>query len=58
MTKQLGSTNISSEHGTDSQQQSRRETYEPPRIRLVNEEEVLSAFQVVLSAGSASWWMV
>jgi hypothetical protein len=58
MTKQLGSRSISSEDGTDSQQPSRRETYEPPRIRVVNEEEVLSAFQVVLSAGSASWWMV
>jgi hypothetical protein len=58
MTKQLGSSNISAEHGIDPQPQPRRETYEPPRIRVVNEEEVLSAFQVVLSAGSASWWMV
>jgi hypothetical protein len=31
--------------------------YELPRIRMINEEEVLSAFQVVLSAGSAGWWI-
>jgi hypothetical protein len=57
MKKQFGPPNISAEHGTDSQTPARRETYEAPRIRVVNEEEVLSAFQVVLSAGSASWWI-
>ena len=31
--------------------------YEPPRVRVIGEEEVLSAFQVVLSAGSATWWI-
>ena len=31
--------------------------YEPPGIRVIGEEEVLSAFQVVLSAGSATWWI-
>jgi hypothetical protein len=58
MTKQLGFPDIGSAHGADPKTQSRRETYEVPRVRVINEEEVLSAFQVVLSAGSASWWMV
>jgi hypothetical protein len=31
--------------------------YEPPQVRMIGEEEVLSAFQVVLSAGSATWWI-
>jgi hypothetical protein len=31
--------------------------YEPPHVRMIAEEEVLSAFQVVLSAGSATWWI-
>jgi hypothetical protein len=31
--------------------------YEPPSVRVIGEEEVLSAFQVVLSAGSATWWI-
>ena len=31
--------------------------YEPPEVRVIGEEEVLSAFQVVLSAGSATWWI-
>ena len=31
--------------------------YEPPHVRMIGEEEVLSAFQVVLSAGSATWWI-
>jgi hypothetical protein len=31
--------------------------YESPRIRMIGEEEVLSAFQIVLSAGSATWWI-
>jgi hypothetical protein len=31
--------------------------YEPPHVRMSGEEEVLSAFQVVLSAGSANWWI-
>jgi hypothetical protein len=31
--------------------------YESPSIRMIGEEEVLSAFQVVLSAGSANWWI-
>jgi hypothetical protein len=31
--------------------------YEPPRVRVIGEEDVLSAFQVVLSAGSATWWI-
>jgi hypothetical protein len=31
--------------------------YESPHIRMIGEEEVLSAFQVVLSAGSATWWI-
>jgi hypothetical protein len=31
--------------------------YEPPHIRMIGEEEVLSAFQIVLSAGSATWWI-
>jgi hypothetical protein len=34
-----------------------RQKYEPPRVRVIGEEEVLSAFQVVLSAGSATWWI-
>jgi hypothetical protein len=34
-----------------------RQKYEPPRVRMIGEEEVLSAFQVVLSAGSATWWI-
>jgi hypothetical protein len=32
-------------------------TYEAPNVRVIGEEEVLSAFQVVLSAGSATWWI-
>jgi hypothetical protein len=58
MTKQLAPQNIVFGHGTHAGTQSRNMAYEPPRVRIINEEEVLSAFQVVLSAGSASWWMV
>jgi hypothetical protein len=29
-------------------------TYEPPRLTVMNEDEVLSAFQVPVVAGS--WW--
>lgn len=56
--KQLKSQNAVSGNDTESREQSQKVAYEPPRVRIINEEEVLSAFQVVLSAGSASWWMV
>jgi hypothetical protein len=29
--------------------------YEPPMVRMMNEAEVLSAFQVT-AAGTATWW--
>ena len=31
--------------------------YETPRVRVMNEEEALSAFQVT-AAGSGMWWSV
>jgi hypothetical protein len=30
--------------------------YEPPRIKVLTEEEVLSAFQVT-AAGTTMWWV-
>ena len=45
--------------GTDTQSAiaSSKPQYQRPQVRLINEEEALSAFQVVLSAGSAGWWI-
>ena len=45
--------------GTDTHSaiESPKPQYQRPQVRLINEEEALSAFQVVLSAGSAGWWI-
>jgi hypothetical protein len=56
MQQSFGSHDTVSGNDTDSPASS-KPMYEPPHIRLINEEEVLSAFQVVLSAGSAGWWI-
>jgi hypothetical protein len=39
---------------SDEESQSKLPAYEPPRLSLMNEEEVLSAFQVPVVA--TSWW--
>jgi hypothetical protein len=33
-----------------------RPKYEPPKIKVMDEQEVLSVFQVVQASG-ASWWV-
>jgi hypothetical protein len=35
---------------------SERPKYERPSVRVLNEEEILSAFQVV-QAGGSTWWV-
>jgi len=57
MTHEPGSHDIVSGIDTQSETQSSKPQYERPEVRLINEEEALSAFQLALSAGSAGWWI-
>jgi hypothetical protein len=45
---------IESSFGASGSSASVRPAYEPPRLTVMNEDEVLSAFQVPVVAGS--WW--
>jgi len=56
MMHEPGSHDIVSGSNTRPEFQPSKPQYERPEVRLINEEEALSAFQVVLSAGSAGWW--
>jgi len=38
-------------------QESGKQEYEPPKIKILNEEEMLAAFQVT-AGGSVSWWVM
>ena len=41
---------------TTSKESEEKPKYEPPRIRVMTEQEVLSAFQVT-AAGTSMWWV-
>jgi hypothetical protein len=56
MTQKSRSHDTGSETATNPAQPSPKPKYEAPQVRMIAEEEALSAFQVVLSAGSG-WWV-
>lgn len=41
---------------TSTKESEQKPKYEPPRIRVMTEQEVLSAFQVT-AAGTSMWWL-
>jgi len=49
--------NMREERGTE--RSATPPVYEPPRVRLMSEEEVLSSFQVTLANAmtSTNWWV-
>ena len=40
---------------TETATETRRQSYEPPKVKMMDEAEMLSAFQVT-AGGSVSWW--
>ena len=45
------------EHDPMAEQKSVRPQYVAPEVRVMNEQEVLSAFQVT-AAGTGTWWVM
>ena len=57
MTANESSNKIVGEENVVSTADESKPKYESPTVRVMNEEEALSAFQVT-AAGSAMWWSV